>query len=56
MKLYPDYFDLLLYRAKLYQLDNILDLAEKDYDSAIALKDDSAEAYLKKGQCLFLLK
>lgn len=39
---FPHYFDLLVYRAKLYQADGLFDLAEKDYDAALALKDDNA--------------
>jgi hypothetical protein len=52
IRIFSAYFDLILYRAKLYQIAHIYDLAEKDYDNAIAIKEDSAEAYYKKGQCM----
>jgi tetratricopeptide (TPR) repeat protein len=38
LALFPSYYDLLVYRAKLYQADGIYDLAEKDYDSALVVR------------------
>lgn len=51
LSLFTNYFDLLIYRAKLYQTSGVYDLADKDYDAALAVREDSAEAYFKKGQC-----
>lgn len=42
LEIFSDYFDLLLYRAKLYQGEKKFDIAERDYDAALAIKDDNA--------------
>lgn len=56
LSMFPSYYDLLIYRGKLYQSNGIYDLAEKDYDAALTVKEDNAEAFYKKGQCCVMAK
>lgn len=51
MELFPDYYDLVVYRGKMYLKQGQYEESLRDFEKAIAQNGSKGFAYLGKGTC-----